>query len=119
MATLRAWLDRPGQVQAVAAALDVHPQTVRYRLERLRELFGARWRNPEARFELSLASRPTACALMGTVWLLRHGALGMLGTGCSSRQPPPDMTSSRSAPPTSTSRIPEPCRQWATRSRTR
>src|SRR5215207_4703843 len=25
-ATLRAWLDRPGQVQAMAAALDVHPQ---------------------------------------------------------------------------------------------
>ena len=41
-ATLRAWLDRPGQVQAVAAALDVHPQTVRYRLKQLRELFGTR-----------------------------------------------------------------------------
>ena len=32
--TLRAWLDRPGQVQAVAAELDVHPQTVRYRVQR-------------------------------------------------------------------------------------
>jgi PucR C-terminal helix-turn-helix domain len=37
-ATLRAWLDRPGQVQAVAAALSVHPQTVRYRLKQVREL---------------------------------------------------------------------------------
>src|SRR5207245_2040175 len=37
--TLRAWLDRPGQVQAVAAVLGVHPQTVRYRMGRLRELF--------------------------------------------------------------------------------
>jgi hypothetical protein len=55
--TLRAWLDRPGQVQAVAAALDVHPQTVRYRLKQLRELFGARLDDPEARFELSLALR--------------------------------------------------------------
>jgi hypothetical protein len=55
--TLRAWLDRPGQVQAVAAALDVHPQTVRYRLKQLRELFGARLEDPEARFELSLALR--------------------------------------------------------------
>ena len=57
VATLRAWLDRPGQVQAVAAALDVHPQTVRYRLKQLRELFGTRLEDPEARFELSLALR--------------------------------------------------------------
>jgi DNA-binding PucR family transcriptional regulator len=56
-ATLRAWLDRPGQVQAVAAALDVHPQTVRYRLKQLRELFGTRLEDPDARFELSLALR--------------------------------------------------------------
>jgi PucR-like helix-turn-helix protein len=55
--TLQAWLDRPGQVQAVAAELDVHPQTVRYRLRQLRELFGARLDDPEARFELSLALR--------------------------------------------------------------
>jgi hypothetical protein len=55
--TLRAWLDRPGQVQAVAAALDVHPQTVRYRLKQLRELFGSRLEDPEARFELALALR--------------------------------------------------------------
>ncbi|MDA0179086.1 helix-turn-helix domain-containing protein [Solirubrobacter phytolaccae] len=55
--TLRAWLDRPGQVQAVAAALEVHPQTVRYRLKQLRELFGERLDDPEARFELALALR--------------------------------------------------------------
>lgn len=55
--TLRAWLDRPGQVQAVAAELDVHPQTVRYRLKQLRELFGERLEDPEARFELALALR--------------------------------------------------------------
>jgi len=55
--TLRAWLDRPGQVQAVAAELGVHPQTVRYRLRQLRELFGTRLEDPEARFELSLALR--------------------------------------------------------------
>jgi DNA-binding PucR family transcriptional regulator len=57
VATLRAWLDRPGQVQAVAAALGVHPQTVRYRLKQLRELFGNRLEEPEARFELALALR--------------------------------------------------------------
>ena len=55
--TLAAWLDRPGQVQAVAVALDVHPQTVRYRLRQLRDLFGERLDDPEARFELSLALR--------------------------------------------------------------
>jgi hypothetical protein len=56
-ATLRAWLDRPGQVQAVAGELGVHPQTVRYRLKQLRELFGERLEDPDARFELSLALR--------------------------------------------------------------
>jgi hypothetical protein len=55
--TLRAWLDRPGQVRAVAAELDVHPQTVRYRLRQLRELFDDRLDDPDARFELALALR--------------------------------------------------------------
>jgi hypothetical protein len=55
--TLRAWLDRPGQVQAVAAELGVHPQTVRYRLRQLRELFGERLEDPDSRFELALALR--------------------------------------------------------------
>jgi DNA-binding PucR family transcriptional regulator len=55
--TLRAYLDRPGQVQAIASELDVHPQTVRYRLKQLRELFGERLEDPEARFELALALR--------------------------------------------------------------
>jgi hypothetical protein len=55
--TLAAWLDRPGQVQAVAATLDVHPQTVRYRLRQLRDLFGERLEDPDARFELALALR--------------------------------------------------------------
>jgi hypothetical protein len=55
--TLAAWLDRPGQVQAVAAALGVHPQTVRYRVRQLRDLFGERLDDPDARFELALALR--------------------------------------------------------------
>jgi hypothetical protein len=59
-ATLRAWLDRPGQVQAMAEQLGVHPQTVRYRLKQLRELFGDRLEDPDARFELSLALRAAA-----------------------------------------------------------
>jgi PucR C-terminal helix-turn-helix domain len=55
--TLRAWLDRPGQVQAVAAVLGVHPQTVRYRVRKLRDLFGDALEDPDRRFELSLALR--------------------------------------------------------------
>jgi hypothetical protein len=55
--TLRAWLDHPGQVQAVAERLHVHPQTVRYRVAQLRELFGDRLEDPDARFELALALR--------------------------------------------------------------
>ena len=56
-ATLRAWLDRPGQVQAIAAELGVHPQTVRYRVRQLRELFGDELDDPEGRFALALALR--------------------------------------------------------------
>jgi len=55
--TLAAWLDHPGQVQAVAERLHVHPQTVRYRVAQLRELFGERLDDPDARFELALALR--------------------------------------------------------------
>jgi DNA-binding PucR family transcriptional regulator len=55
--TLRAWLDEPGQVSRVAERLHVHPQTVRYRMAQLRELFGERLDAPEARFELALALR--------------------------------------------------------------
>jgi hypothetical protein len=56
-ATLRAWLDHPGQVTRVAAELHVHPQTVRYRVAQLRELFGERLDDADARFELALALR--------------------------------------------------------------
>ena len=55
--TLRAWIDHQGEVGRVAAVLNVHPQTVRYRLRRLRELFGPALEDPEARFELALALR--------------------------------------------------------------
>ncbi len=42
---------------AVAEALHVHPQTVRYRLAQLRELFGPALDSPAARFGLLLALR--------------------------------------------------------------
>jgi DNA-binding PucR family transcriptional regulator len=59
-ATLLAWLRHAGTIAAVAAELDVHPQTVRYRLGRLRELFGADLDEPDARFELELVLRARA-----------------------------------------------------------
>jgi PucR C-terminal helix-turn-helix domain len=55
--TLRAWLDRQGRIDETARALDVHPQTVRYRLGQLREAFGPALDDCDARFELSLALR--------------------------------------------------------------
>jgi hypothetical protein len=55
--TLLAWLRQQGSVPAVAAELHVHPQTVRYRLGRLRERFGDALDDPDVRFELELALR--------------------------------------------------------------
>ena len=55
--TLNAWLRHLGAQAAVAAELGVHPQTVRYRMGRLRELFGAELEDPEKRFALELALR--------------------------------------------------------------
>jgi hypothetical protein len=56
-ATLLAWLRHAGTVSATAEELGVHPQTVRYRLGRLRELLGPALDDPDARFELELVLR--------------------------------------------------------------
>jgi hypothetical protein len=55
--TLRAWLDHQRHTPGVAAELHVHPQTVRYRIARLRELLGDALETPEGRFELQMALR--------------------------------------------------------------
>jgi hypothetical protein len=55
--TLRAWLDRQGRIDETARALDVHPQTVRYRLGQLRDAFGPALDDADTRFELALALR--------------------------------------------------------------
>ncbi len=55
--TLRAWLDAHGDVTVTAAALHVHPQTVRYRLAGLRDTFGDALDDPTARLELAIALR--------------------------------------------------------------
>ena len=55
--TALAYVQRQGNAAAMAAALDIHPQTARYRLARLRELLGTDLDDPDARFELELALR--------------------------------------------------------------
>jgi hypothetical protein len=56
-ATLRAWLDHQGRVERVAEELDVHPQTVRYRLVQLREALGDSLDDPDGRLALAIALR--------------------------------------------------------------
>jgi PucR C-terminal helix-turn-helix domain len=55
--TLRVWLAEQGRLGAVARRLAIHPQTARYRLGRLRELFGGALEDPDARFWLEVALR--------------------------------------------------------------
>jgi hypothetical protein len=65
--TLLAWLESADNAETAARRLHVHPQTVRYRLRQLAELFGDRLSDPDARFALQAAlrvrrlSRTTAC----------------------------------------------------------
>jgi PucR C-terminal helix-turn-helix domain len=66
--TLRAWLDAQGHHPTVAAALHIHPQTVRYRLARLRERFGDALDDPEQRLALQLALRARGCIKVGGGW---------------------------------------------------
>ena len=53
--TLRAWLLHQGRRDDVAAALFVHPQTVRYRMGQLRDLYGDRLEDPDTVLALTLA----------------------------------------------------------------
>ncbi len=55
--TLSAWLAEQGRLGAVAVRLGVHPQTARYRLARLRDLFGDALDDPDERFWLEVALR--------------------------------------------------------------
>lgn len=53
--TLLSWLRHMGDRRAIAAELHVHPQTVRYRLAKLHELFGADLDSPTTRAQMVLA----------------------------------------------------------------
>ena len=53
--TLRSWLRHMGDRKAMAEELHVHPQTVRYRMGRLHDLFGDTLDDPAVRARLMLA----------------------------------------------------------------
>ncbi|HEY9303287.1 MAG TPA: helix-turn-helix domain-containing protein, partial [Mycobacterium sp.] len=55
--TLRAYLDSFGEVAAAAQQLNVHPNTVRYRVRRIEKLMSTSLANPEVRLLLSLSLR--------------------------------------------------------------
>jgi DNA-binding PucR family transcriptional regulator len=53
--TLRSWLLHQGRREEVAVDLVVHPQTVRYRMTQLRDLYGDRLTDPTTVLELTVA----------------------------------------------------------------
>jgi len=55
--TLLAWLQNAGNARQTARHLHVHPQTVRYRLRQLHDLFGEVLLEPDGRFDLEIALR--------------------------------------------------------------
>ena len=57
LATLGAYLDSFGDVSSAAARLDVHSNTLRYRLKRIDEIIGLDLADPVARFVLELQWR--------------------------------------------------------------
>ncbi len=54
--TLRAFLEQ-GEQQAAARHLSIHPNTLRYRLDRIREISGLELEDPETRLNLAVALR--------------------------------------------------------------
>ncbi|WLQ52371.1 helix-turn-helix domain-containing protein [Streptomyces poriferorum] len=55
--TLRIWLDTRGTAAHMGALLEVHPQTVRYRMRNLETIFGEQLTDPESRFSTEAVLR--------------------------------------------------------------
>jgi hypothetical protein len=66
--TLLAWLQSRSSAPDLAMQLGVHPQTVRYRLRQLEELFGDRLNDPEERLNLEVTLRAEQLAATGVVF---------------------------------------------------
>jgi DNA-binding PucR family transcriptional regulator len=58
--TLRAYLDSFGDVATAAQWLNVHPNTVRYRVRRIEQILGTKLADPDVRLLLSLSLRALA-----------------------------------------------------------
>jgi hypothetical protein len=57
VSTLRAYFDAFGDMSAAAARVNVHPNTFRYRIRRIREVFGLNLDDPDARLVAELQLR--------------------------------------------------------------
>jgi hypothetical protein len=55
--TLRTWLVTRGTAAEMAGRLDVHPQTVRYRIRKLEQALGEQLEDPDARFGIEATLR--------------------------------------------------------------
>ena len=55
--TLAQYLEHGGNYDATAAELSVHKSTLKYRLQRIRELTGVELNDPDVHFNLQLATR--------------------------------------------------------------
>lgn len=55
--TLLVWLQSRGSARELAERLGVHPQTVRYRMNKLEQLFGDRLNDPDDRLTMEIALR--------------------------------------------------------------
>jgi hypothetical protein len=64
--TTLAYVRHHGNAVAMATELQVHPQTARYRIARLKELFGEELEDPDVRFELELALRAAPVGVPGS-----------------------------------------------------
>jgi DNA-binding PucR family transcriptional regulator len=65
--TLSAYLEAGGNYDGTAAALLIHRSTLRYRLQRIRDISGHDLTNPGTRFNLQLSTRAwtTMAAMRG------------------------------------------------------
>jgi len=68
--TLTQYLEHGGNYDATAAKLSVHKSTLKYRLQRIRDLTGLELNDPDVHFNLQLATRAwgTLQALRGERW---------------------------------------------------
>jgi sugar diacid utilization regulator len=83
--TLTQYLEHGGNYDATAAELSVHKSTLKYRLQRIRELTGLELNDPDVHFNLQLATRA-----WGTLQALQDERAGRtLAPPPSVRLPPP------------------------------